>query len=208
MVINDVKAKDLYFSVIRGHVPELAHYEKEKFDEVLDIVISALNEIGRGYETGEYFIPDLLASGDAAQTILNFFRSKAIACTPDKSRSIIILGTVAGDQHEIGKNIVKIYLTSSGYDVMDLGVNVKTLDFFKTLKETDSKILLLSSLTSFSLNNLKNTVEFIKSQKETSHVKIFIGGLAVNGKVAKDCGADGFYPNPKDLVNVIKTLGD
>jgi methanogenic corrinoid protein MtbC1 len=148
-----------------------------------------LELIGQKYETGEYFLSELLYAGsimnDAIEILRPYLEREKII-----KKGIIVLGTVRGDIHDIGKNIFKMFAEAAGFEVHDLGVDVDPNAFVKALKETGAKILAMSALLTTTILEMKTVIEHLKQAGIRSNVKVLLGGNAVTKEFAKEIGAD------------------
>jgi methanogenic corrinoid protein MtbC1 len=148
-----------------------------------------LELIGQKYEAGEYFLSELLYAGsimnDAIEILRPYLEREKII-----KKGIIVLGTVRGDIHDIGKNIFKMFAEAAGFEVHDLGVDVDPNAFVKALKETGAKILAMSALLTTTILEMKTVIEHLKQAGIRSNVKVLLGGNAVTKEFAKEIGAD------------------
>jgi len=148
-----------------------------------------LELIGQKYEAGEYFLSELLYAGsimnDAIEILRPYLEHEKII-----KKGIIVLGTVRGDIHDIGKNIFKMFAEAAGFEVHDLGVDVDPNAFVKALKETGAKILAMSALLTTTILEMKTVIEHLKQAGIRSNVKVLLGGNAVTKEFAKEIGAD------------------
>jgi methylmalonyl-CoA mutase cobalamin-binding domain/chain len=146
--------------------------------------------VGEKYENGEFFLSELIIAGvtmnDGLDLVKPLLKSEDI-----KPRGKIIIGTVEGDLHDIGKNIVITMLESSGFEVYDLGVDVSPKRFVEKVKELKPNILAMSALLSVTMNKVKETIDAIKNEK-IEMVKILVGGRCLNEKIAEEMGADAY----------------
>lgn len=148
-----------------------------------------LDCVGRRYENGEYFLSELLYAtsvvNDAFETLKPELRSEDV-----KKKGTIVLGTVRGDLHDIGKNIFKMLAETSGFTVYDLGVDVEPEAFTRKLKETGAQVLGLSALLTTTMSEMKNTVYMLAQEGVRNKVKVILGGNAVTKAYAEEIGAD------------------
>lgn len=167
-----------------------------------------LRIVGERFENGEIWIIQLVAAAEAAQRALNellepeIFRRKMVRTSLGK----VVIGTVAGDIHDIGKNIVRAMLTAAGFEVHDLGKDVPVEDFLAKVKETNADILAASALLTSTAPVQKDIVETVEKEGLRSRVKIIVGGAAVSEEWAKEIGADGYAPNAVLAVKLTKEL--
>ncbi len=180
-----------------------------KEDEALDIVkeklgagadpLSILDEARRGMETVgkrfsdcQYFIPDLVYSGEILKKINEMVKPKLVKGGGEKKGSKVIIGTVAGDIHDIGKDIVVFMLDVSGFDVIDLGVDVPIQKFVDKIKESGAPIVGLSGFLTLAYDAMKQTIEAIKAAGLREKTKIMIGGGQITEEIMKYTGADAY----------------
>ncbi|MDN5332345.1 MAG: 5-methyltetrahydrofolate--homocysteine methyltransferase [Tepidanaerobacteraceae bacterium] len=179
---------------------------KRGFDPVYIInetIIPALEEVGKKYETGEFFLPQLISSAQAAEKVFSILRPFLPKDT-QKNRGTVVLATVRGDIHDIGKNIVKLMLSNNGFNVIDLGVDVPEEKIIETAISTNADIIGLSALMTTTMVRMKDVVDLAKSRGITS--KVIVGGAVVNEEFAKMIGADGYAPDAVSAVNLAKKL--
>jgi 5-methyltetrahydrofolate--homocysteine methyltransferase len=170
---------------------------------ILDDVGRATEIIGKRYADGEYFISELVYSGEILKGITDLVRPR-ISKTDVKSLGKVIIGTVEGDIHNIGKDIVTMMLSASGFEVFDLGVDVPTGKFVEKIRETGAPIVGLSGLLTTSFESMKQTIEAIKDAGLRDKVKIMIGGGLVNEDIRKYTSADGYGKDVMTAVSVAR----
>lgn len=160
-------------------------------EEILNkALIAAMSEVGRQFEAGDFFVPEMLIAARAMQTGLKILKPY-LAKADIKAIGKIAIGTVKGDLHDIGKNLVAMMLEGSGFEVMDLGVDVKPEAFVKAAQE-GAQIIGMSALLTTTMTNMQATVEALKSAGLREKVKVMIGGAPVTQEYAYKIGADGF----------------
>lgn len=158
-----------------------------------------LNEAGRGMEIvgkrfseSKYFIPDLIYSGEILKNINELLKPKLAGEAEAKKGGKVIIGTVAGDIHDIGKDIVVFMLDVSGFEVTDLGIDVPVQKFVDAIKETSAPVVGLSGFLTLSFESMKQTVDAMKESGLRENVKVMIGGGQITDEVVKYTGADAF----------------
>ncbi len=159
--------------------------------------------VGELFETGEYFIGDLIAAGElmgAAQEKLRPLLAKGAA----EELGQMILCTVAGDIHDIGKNIVKAMMDTGGFEVVDLGVDVSPQTIVDTVKEKGVKIVGLSGILTLAIDSMKDTVKALQEAGLREEVKIIVGGNPVTAEVCQIVGADAWSTNPQESVKICR----
>jgi 5-methyltetrahydrofolate--homocysteine methyltransferase len=166
-------------------------------------MMPAMAEVGRRFETNEYFVPELLLAARAMKAALELIRPLLIA-SGAQPVARVALGTVKGDLHDIGKNLVAAMLEGGGYEVIDLGVNVDPEKFIAAVKEKGANIVAMSALLTTTMPSMKTTVDAIKLAGIRDQVKILVGGAPVTQKYADEIGADGYSESAAGIVAIAK----
>jgi 5-methyltetrahydrofolate--homocysteine methyltransferase len=164
----------------------------------------AMEIVGRRFEAKEYFIPDLVYSGEILKEIAKKVKPKLKGDAQVKHLGKIAIGTVAGDIHDIGKNIVTFMLDICGFEVYDLGVDVPAKKFIEKIEETKAEVIGLSGFLTVAFNSMKETVEAIKEAHLRDNVRIMIGGGQIDDKVMKYTGADAYGPDAMAAVSLAR----
>jgi methanogenic corrinoid protein MtbC1 len=208
--------------VERGKINKSSPYPKDMIGEdgadeltrqVLDIGIgpdvilfacnAGMQRIGERFGRNEVYVPELLMAAKAMNAVMAhlkpFFKSGSI-----KAKGKMILGTVAGDLHDIGKNLVSMVIEGNGWEVLDLGVDVKTGKFIEKIKENPECVVGLSALLTTTMANMSNTVKEIKTQFPGTI--IIVGGAPLSLQAAEQMGADGYAPDPQGAVAFLNHL--
>ena len=154
-------------------------------------MMPAMAEVGRRFETNEYFVPELLISARAMKAALELIRPLLIA-SGSEPVGRVALGTVKGDLHDIGKNLVGAMLEGGGFEVLDLGVNVSPEQFIAAVKEKKANIVAMSALLTTTMPSMKTTVDALKAAGVRDQVKVLIGGAPITADYAAEIGADGY----------------
>jgi len=170
---------------------------------VQDYMMLAMAEVGRRFECNEYFVPELLLSARAMKAALELVRP-LLAASGAKSAARVAVGTVKGDLHDIGKNLVAAMLEGGGYEVIDLGVNVSPEQFISAVRDKGANVVALSALLTTTMPAMKTTVEAFKQAGVRNQVKILIGGAPVTQKYADEIGADGYSETAAGVVGIAK----
>jgi 5-methyltetrahydrofolate--homocysteine methyltransferase len=168
-------------------------------------MLSAMEVINERFQSGEVFIPEVLLSARAmneAVTVLQPYLTRAQLGTKGK----VLIGTVKGDLHDIGKNLVVTMLKGVGFEVQDLGIDVPASTFMKMVEEFKPDILGLSALLTTTMPQMKTVIEGLKQKGLRDKVKVMVGGAPVNEKFAQDIGADGYAPDGAEAVTLAKKL--
>lgn len=173
--------------------------------KILDDARTGLELVGQRYAKGEYFIPDLLYSGEILKGISGIVKPEISKGPEVKRIGKVVFGTVAGDIHDIGKDIVVFMLDVNGFEVYDLGVDVPIEAFVEKVKETGATIVGLSGFLTLAFEAMKQTIQAIKDAGLRDRVKIMIGGGQVDEQVRGFAGADAFGKDAMDAVNLAKS---
>lgn len=172
--------------------------------KILDDARRAVEIVGKRFADGEYFIPDLVYSGEILKAITNMVKPKIAKGAEVKRIGRVIMGTVAGDIHDIGKDIVVFMLDVNGFEVFDLGIDVPAQRFVDAIKETGSPVVGMSGFLTLAFQSMKETVEAIKKAGLREKVKIMIGGGQVDEQVRIFSEADAFGRDAMAAVKLAK----
>jgi len=164
----------------------------------------AMNIVGQRFATGEYFIPDLIFSGEILKQIVQMLEPHLKKGKEAERLGKVIVGTVAGDIHDIGKDLVVFMLDVSGFEVLDLGIDVPVQKFVDSIKETGSSVVALSGFLTLAFQNMKNTVDAVKAAGLRDKVKIMIGGGQIDNEVKIFTGADAYGKDAMEAVKLAK----
>ena len=170
---------------------------------VQEYMMPAMAEVGRRFECNEYFVPELLLAARAMKAALELIRP-LLAASGVKPAARVALGTVKGDLHDIGKNLVMAMLEGGGYEVIDLGVNVTPEQFVAAVKGKGANIVAMSALLTTTMPAMKTTVAALQQAGVRQQVKVLIGGAPVTQKYADEIGADGYSESAAGAVNAAK----
>ncbi len=174
---------------------------------ILNGLAEGMKIVGGKYERQEYFLPDMLSSADAMYAGLDIL-TPHIPASDQKAKEKIILGVVEGDVHDIGKNIVKIMLTASGYEVVDLGKDVPTPEFINKAKSEGAQIIAMSTLMTPTLMNMKAVEDKLKAEGLKGKIKTIIGGGSVSDEWRAKIGSDAYGKDSTEAVAKVKQLLD
>ena len=178
----------------------------EKAETVLkDGLIQAMERLGVRFKNNEIYIPEVLIAAramHAAMGILKPFLSQSTGVMGGK----VIVGTVKGDLHDIGKNLVVMMLEGGGLDVVDLGIDVSSDKFVEAIRQHRPQVVGMSALLTTTMREMKNTIQAIETAGLKNQVKTVVGGAPVTERFAKEIGADGYAPDAASAVDVIKSL--
>ena len=208
----DEDFKVIQQDVLKGNHEEIQNHVKEMLDkgfQATDILnrgmLSTMEVIGGRFKTGEVFIPEVLLSARAMNEAL-LTLEPYLAKGKQEASGKILIGTVRGDLHDIGKNMVVTMLRGVGFDVEDAGINVKIDEFINRVKELKPAILGLSALLTTTMPEMKNIIMALKESGLRDQVKVMVGGAPVNAKFAREIGADGYAADAGESVEIAKEL--
>ncbi|OGO31295.1 MAG: methyltransferase [Chloroflexi bacterium RBG_16_54_18] len=164
------------------------------FDVINDGMAVAMGEVGKLFETGEYYLPELIMAGatmkDGMEILTPLLKAEGgLGATP---KGKVILGTVKGDVHDIGKNLVKIMLEGSRFEVIDLGVDVEPDHFVQAVKEHGARLVAMSALLTTTTGGMKLTLQALEAAGLREQVKVMIGGAPISNEFANQIGAEGY----------------
>jgi len=171
---------------------------------ILDYCNEATEIVGKRFEDGKYFIPDLLMSGEILKQISELVKSRLTKEAEASYVGKVVIGTVEGDLHDIGKNIVTFLMEANGFKVFDLGVDVPPEKFVEAIKEHQPDVVGMSALLTLAFDSMKRTVDAIKEAGLRDQVKIVIGGCPTDEKVAAFVGADAYAKDAQEGVLLAK----
>ena len=201
-------------SIIEGNKEQAEDLAKEALRENIDLneviekgYIQGIQKVGELWEEGEYFLPELITSAEAmkaAMAVLQPELEKAQIAT--KSQGKVVIGTVEGDIHDIGKSLVASMLSANGFDVIDLGADVKLEQFIEKAETENADFICLSALLTTTMLGQKKVVEVLEEKNLSDRFIVLVGGAPVNQKWADDIGADGYAENAMTAVKVAKKL--
>ena len=202
--------KQLYESVVNGDAKATQAITQQALADgvdplklVNDYMVPAMDEVGRRFEANEYFVPELLISARAMKAALELIRP-LLTARGDKPVGRVAIGTVKGDLHDIGKNLVGSLLEGGGFEVIDLGVNVSPEKFIATINEKQANIIAMSALLTTTMPSMKTTIDALKQAGVRNKVKVLIGGAPITQKYADEIGADGYSENAVGAVALAK----
>jgi len=172
--------------------------------EILESCSRAMEEVGQRFEKGVYFLPHLMMAGEMLKQISTLIKPLIQEQKTGKQGGKVLIGTVEGDIHDIGKNIVVFLLEANGFQVRDIGINQKPAKFVEAIKEFQPKVVGLSGLLTLAFDSMKNTVQAIEEAGLRKAVRIMIGGGVVTEKIKEYSGADAYAPDAMAGVRLCK----
>jgi 5-methyltetrahydrofolate--homocysteine methyltransferase len=168
-------------------------------------MVKAMAEVGRLFEEGEYFVPEMLIAARAMQSGLAILKPH-LAQADVKSSGKVVAGTVKGDLHDIGKNLVAMMLEGAAFEIVDLGSDVSPDKFVEAVRSTGADIVAMSALLTTTMPNMKTTIEALEAAGLRDKVKVIVGGAPLTPEYAKQIGADGYAADASRAVALAKSL--
>jgi len=203
---------ELYDAILTGNAKKAEEVTKAALaadvnpSELLGkYMIPAMDEVGKRFECNEYFVPELLIAARAMKTALALLTPK-LAAVGAKAVGRVVIGTVQGDLHDIGKNLVASMLEGGGFQVVDLGVDVPPQKFVDAAKEQDGSILAMSALLTTTMTQMKAVVKALEEAGIRKRTKVIIGGAPITQQYADEIGADGYGDNASTAVALARKL--
>lgn len=207
-----VDLKNLYDAILAGNLKLAVETTQEAIAENKDpqevinqYMVKAMEEIGGRFEAGKAFVPNLLMSARAMKGSLDLLKP-IMENTAAKPMGKVVIGTVKGDLHDIGKNLVASMLEGCGFEVINLGVDVPSERFVNAIQENKPDLLCMSALLTTTMNYMKEVVEAVQKAGLRQQVKIMVGGAPVNDIFALQIGADGYSANANAAVALARNL--
>jgi len=208
----DEKLKAIYDGVVEGDNASVQTHVQSALDGGLsaasvlnEALIPAMAEVGRLFEEGEYFVPEMLISARAMKSAMAMLKPY-LQQADVKYAGVVVIGTVKGDLHDIGKNLVGLMLEGAGFQVKDLGSDVTPEKYVTAVRENDANVVAMSALLTTTMVNMKSTIDALKEAGLRDRVKVMVGGAPVTDSFARQIGADGYAPDASRAVAVAKSL--
>jgi 5-methyltetrahydrofolate--homocysteine methyltransferase len=170
-----------------------------------DGLIAAMSEVGRRYSSGEFFLPQMMIAARAMTEVIPVLKPHLVGAAAER-RGKAVIGTVAGDFHDIGKNIVKMMLEGAGYEVVDLGVDVGPEKFVEAVQKEAPNFVLMSALITLTMESMRRTVEALDAAGLRGKVTVGVGGAPLTQKFADEIGADFYSEDAHKCVQVCNQL--
>jgi 5-methyltetrahydrofolate--homocysteine methyltransferase len=202
----------IYTDVLDGHQKEVITKVKSALNQGIspisilnDGMISAMQEVGRLFEAGEYYVPEMLVAARAMQSGMSILKP-LLTFRDVYPAGKVAIGTVEGDYHDIGKNLVKMMLEGSGFEVIDLGVDVNPAVFMSSVIKDQVDILAMSALITTTMQNMRLVIDTLEKSGIRDKVKVLVGGAPLTEEYAQQIGADGYAPDASRAVTMAKLL--
>lgn len=204
--------KKLSDSVVNMEEEEALDLAKKVVEEKIDAyeaiekgLSDGMNRAGKLFEEEEYFVPELLMCSDAMYSGLNILKPH-LKKVENGSKSKIVIGVVEGDTHDIGKNLVKLMLETSGFEIIDLGRDVPAQKFVDEAKNNDADIIAISSLMTTTMDIMEEVIKILEKENVRDSFKVMVGGGPISKNFADKIGADGYSVNASEAVRLAKHL--
>lgn len=202
----------IYEYTVAGNAPKVTELTQQAIGDGLaasDILreglIAAMDEVGERFECGDFYIPELLTAARAMKASVEILKPHLVESHVEPVAKAV-LGTVAGDLHDIGKNLVGMMLEGAGFQIVDLGIDVQPAAFVDAVKTERPDVLGLSALLTTTMRNMKSTIEALDEAGLRQRVRVIVGGAPITKEFANQIGADGFAPDAGRAVHVAKQL--
>jgi 5-methyltetrahydrofolate--homocysteine methyltransferase len=210
----DPQLKPIYDGIIEGDKTAVTEHVQEAVDAGLPAevilkqgLVPAMSEVGRMFEEGEYYVPEMLIAARAMQAGLAILKPLLVASDVQATGTIVI-GTVQGDLHDIGKNLVGMMLEGAGFELVDLGTDVQAEQFVQAVRDHQPDLVAMSALLTTTMPSMKKTIDALQDAGVRDSVKVIIGGAPVTPEYATEIGADGFAADAGRAASLANELVD
>jgi 5-methyltetrahydrofolate--homocysteine methyltransferase len=207
--LNWQDIKDAIFNGDIAETPKLVRRAIEEAESPEDILekglIAGMDEVGKKFKANEIFVPEVLISAKAMHAALDILEP-FLADTGVRPKATVIVGTVKGDLHDIGKNLVVMMLKGAGFNVIDLGIDVPAKSFIEKAESSNASLIAMSSLLTTSMPSMSSTIDMLKQRGLDKKIKTIIGGAPVTLEYSKQIGADGYAQDASSAVDKAKEL--
>jgi len=199
-------------TLVVGNAPKVAELTEKALAEnvpVLEILneglVKGMDIVAEKWKNGEYYIPNVLIAARAMKHGMQIIKPKLVE-DDYKAKAVAVAGTVKGDLHDIGKNLVVMMMEGAGFEVIDLGTDVSVEKFLQTAREKNADLILMSALLTTTMMAMKDVINTLKSSDLADKVKTMVGGAPITQKFADEIGADGYAPDGSSAVECAKAL--
>ena len=201
----------IYQDVLKGNRKQIKEHTKAAIDSgeqaqriLNEMLLPAIDKVGELFDQGKYFLPQLIASAETMKLSIEYLEPLLATADQSEEMPVVVAATVAGDIHDIGKNLVILMMKNHGFQVVDLGKDVPREVIVKEAIEKKASLIMLSALMTTTMQEMKMVIEYAKMQKVSA--KIMVGGAVVTPEYAKEIGADGYSADAAEAVRVAKHL--
>jgi 5-methyltetrahydrofolate--homocysteine methyltransferase len=198
--------------IINGKAPDTEQLVQKALDSgipVRDILnrgmIAGMDVVGQKFKNNEFYVPEVLIAARAMKTGMKLLKPRFAEAGVEPIAKLV-LGTIKGDLHDIGKNLVAMMLEGAGFEIIDLGVDVTSEKFAAAIKENNAQVIGMSALLTTTMLNMKSTIEALKNDGIRNSIKVIIGGAPVTQSYADEIGADGYAADAATAVTEVKRL--
>lgn len=207
-----VELRELHTAIVTGKLALAISTTQKAIEDniepqviINEYMVKAMEEIGTRFENGKAFVPELLMAARAMKGSLDLLKPYLASC-PNKAPGKIIIGTVKGDLHDIGKNLVASMFEGCGFEVINLGVDISSEKFVKAAEEHQADIICMSALLTTTMNYMREVIKALENSGLREKVKVMIGGAPITEQYALEIGADGYSDNANAAVALAKKL--
>ena len=169
-----------------------------------EALLPAINEVGELFDKGKYFLPQLIASAEAMKASIEYMEPILLQAKAGKDMPTVVIATVEGDIHDIGKNLVALMLKNYGFHVVDLGKDVPKEKIIEAAREHNAQVIALSALMTTTMQQMRHVIDYAKAQEMDA--KIIVGGAVITEEYAQEIGADGYSKDAADAVKLTRRL--
>jgi 5-methyltetrahydrofolate--homocysteine methyltransferase len=208
----DPQLNAIYDGIIEGDMAAVTSHVQAAVDAGLSAevilkqgLVPAMTEVGRLFEEGDYYVPEMLIAARAMQAGLGILKPLLVA-SDVQSTGKVVIGTVQGDLHDIGKNLVGMMLEGAGFELIDLGSDVKVDEFVNAVKENNPDLVAMSALLTTTMPSMKRTIDGLAEANVRQNVKVIVGGAPVTVEYATEIGADGFAADAGRAATIAKGM--
>ncbi len=201
----------LYADVLKGNGSAIVEDTRKALDEghvakelLDDVLLKAINEVGELFDKGKYFLPQLIASAEAMKASIEYLEPLLLDAQAGREMPAVVIATVEGDIHDIGKNLVALMLKNYGFKVIDLGKDVPKEKIIEAAREHHAQVIALSALMTTTMQQMKHVIEYAKEQNVNA--KIIVGGAVITQEYADEIGADGYSRDAAEAVKLTKRI--
>ncbi len=201
-------------AIVEGNKDEAVQLAQHAIAEKMDLneviekgFVPGIQQVGQLWEEGEYFLPELITSAECMKAAMELMKPELKKAQIEiRSAGKIVIGTIEGDIHDIGKNLVASILSANGFEVVDLGADVKLETFIEKAEEVNANLICLSALLTTTMTGQRKFIKILKEKGLYGRFKVMVGGAPVNQKWADEIGADGYSENALTAVDAAKEL--
>jgi len=204
--------EEIQSAVMAGDMAKVADLTRQAIEEKVEPAaiinegyIPAMNVVGKRFKNGDMFVPEVLMAARSMNTGMELVKPLLVEGEV-QAKGTVVLGTVKGDLHDIGKNLVGMMIESGGYDVIDLGIDLEPEKFVAAVKENKPQIVGMSALLTTTMLAMKETIELLKEEGLRDGLKVMIGGAPVSKEFSDEIGADGYAPDAASATELVEKL--